>query len=268
MREGDDRRRMLALSTVRSRTRRETWPERTTSRRNLAQWPIFNTSATGAAGRDIDAKLAVTVALIATVGLGAAGWIVTVQHGHGMDMGVATRLGPLSSFLGMWVPMMAAMMLPGTAPVVLRIARAGGRVADIPRYLGGYLAIWAVFGVAVYAAYRPHGTVVAGAFTLAAGVYELTPMKRRFREMGRDRMSSGLALGLCCVGSSIGLMLMMMALGVMSVTWMAVVAAVVLMQKLLPPRAAIDVAVAMAIVALGVAVVVAPSSVPGLVQPM
>jgi hypothetical protein len=49
---------------------------------------------------------------------------------------------------------------------------------------------------------------------------------------------------------------------------MALVAAVVLVQKIVPPRAAIDVAVAMAIVALGVAAIVAPSSVPGLVQPM
>jgi predicted metal-binding membrane protein len=63
-------------------------------------------------------------------------------------------------------------------------------------------------------------------------------------------------------------MVMMVVLGVMSVTWMAVIAAVVLVQKLLPPRAAIDVPVAMAIVALGAVVIVAPSSVPGLVQPM
>jgi predicted metal-binding membrane protein len=110
--------------------------------------------------------------------------------------------------------------------------------------------------------------VIAGAFAMAAGAYELTPLKRRFREMCRERMSSGLELGLCCVGSSIGLMLMMVALGVMSVTWMAVTAGAVLAQKLLPPRAAVDVAVAMAIAALGIAVIVAPSSVPGLVQPM
>ncbi|HEX9549175.1 MAG TPA: DUF2182 domain-containing protein, partial [Acidimicrobiales bacterium] len=77
-----------------------------------------------------------------------------------------------------------------------------------------------------------------------------------------------LELGLCCVGSSVGLMLMMVALGVMSVTWMAVTTAAVLAQKLLPPRAAIDVPVAMAIAALGIAVIVAPSSVPGLVQPI
>ena len=225
-------------------------------------------TGTGSTGRGIDVTAAAAVALTATVGLGAVGWIVTVQRMHGMDMGVATRLGSLSYFLSVWVPMMAAMMLPGTAPVAQRIARAGGRIFDISRYLGGYLAIWLVSGFVVYAAYRPHGAVAAGAFTVAAGAYEMTPMKRRFREMCQDKVSSGLELGLCCVGSSMGLILMMVALGVMSVTWMAVVAAVILMQKLLPPTAAIDVAVAMAIVALGVAVVVAPSSVPGLVQPM
>jgi predicted metal-binding membrane protein len=81
-------------------------------------------------------------------------------------------------------------------------------------------------------------------------------------------MSSGPELGLCCVGSSIGLMLMMVALGVMSVTWMGVTTGLVLAQKLLPPRVAVDVPVATAVVALGIAVIVAPSSVPGLVRPM
>jgi predicted metal-binding membrane protein len=163
---------------------------------------------------------------------------------------------------------MAAMMLPGTAPVMQKMVRVGGRLLDLPRYLGGYLAIWVICGLAVYAAYRPHGTVAAGAVTVAAGAYELTPIKRRFRQMCQGRVSSGLELGLCCVGSTIGLTLMLVALGVMSLTWMPVVAAVVLVRKLLPPRPAIDVAVAMAIIALGVMVVMAPSSVPGLVQPM
>jgi predicted metal-binding membrane protein len=207
-------------------------------------------------------------AFTATIGLGVAGWIVTVQRMHGMDMGVATRLGSLPFFLSVWVPMMAAMMLPGTAPVMQRIVRIGGRLVDIPRYLGGYLAIWAIVGIAVYAAYRPHGTVAAGAITLAAGVYELTPIKRRFRQMCRDRASSGLELGLWCLGSSIGLTLLIVALGVMSLTWMSIIAGVVLVQKLLQPRAAIDIAVAVAVMALGVAVLIAPSSVPGLVQPM
>jgi predicted metal-binding membrane protein len=139
-------------------------------------------------------------------------------------------------------------------------------VLDITLYVGLYLAIWALFGIAVYALYRPHGTAAAGAFAVAAAAYELTPLKRRFREMCRERVSSGLELGLCCIGSSIGLMLMMVALGVMSMTWMAVTAAAVLAQKLLPPRAAIDVALAVAIAAVGIAIIVAPSLVPGLVQ--
>jgi predicted metal-binding membrane protein len=229
---------------------------------------VLRTEEAGASPTSTASVGLTAVAFTVTVGLAVAGWIVTVQRMQGMNMGVATRLGSLSYFLSVWVPMMAAMMLPGTAPMVHRIAQARRRVLDIPRYVGGYLAIWAVLGVAVYSAYRPHGAVAAGAITLAAGAYELTPTKRRFREMCQDRLSSGLGLGLCCVGSSIGLMMMMVALGVMSVTWMAVMAAVILVQKLLRPRAAIDVAVSMAILALGVAVVVAPSSVPGLVQAM
>jgi predicted metal-binding membrane protein len=63
-------------------------------------------------------------------------------------------------------------------------------------------------------------------------------------------------------------MLMLVALGVMSVTWMSVIAALVLAQKLLPPRAAVDVPLALAIVGLGLLIVIAPSSVPGLTPPM
>jgi predicted metal-binding membrane protein len=123
-------------------------------------------------------------------------------------------------------------------------------------------------GVAVYALYRPHGSFAAGAVAIAAGVYELTPLKQHFRRRCRENVRSGLEFGLCCVGSSIGLMAMLVALGVMSVTWMSVIAILVLAQKLLPPRAAIDVPLALAIVALGVLIVLAPSSVPGLTPAM
>jgi predicted metal-binding membrane protein len=63
-------------------------------------------------------------------------------------------------------------------------------------------------------------------------------------------------------------MLMLVALSVMNVTWMAIVTALVLAQKLLPPKAAIDLPLALAIVGLGLLVVIAPSSVPGLAPPM
>jgi predicted metal-binding membrane protein len=103
---------------------------------------------------------------------------------------------------------------------------------------------------------------------IAAGVYELTPLKQHFRRGCQERVRSGVAFGLCCVGSSIGLMAMLAALGVMSVTWMSAIAALVLAQKLVPPRPAIDVPVALVIVGLGVLIVLAPSSVPGLMPPM
>ena len=195
-------------------------------------------------------------ALVATVGLGVVGWVVTIPRMSGMDMGVATTLGSFPFFISVWMPMMAAMMLPGVAPSAVRLASSSRAALDIPRYVGSYLGVWAVFGVLVFAVYRPHGTAIAGAITMAAGAYELTPMKRRFREMCRDRSASGLGLGMCCVGSSVGLMLMMVALGAMSLTWMAVTAGVVLLQKLLPPRPVIDVPVALAIIGLGIAVFV------------
>jgi predicted metal-binding membrane protein len=185
-----------------------------------------------------------------------------------MDMGVATGLGSFAFFLALWVPMMAAMMLPGAAPAVLRRVRAGGRVYAVPLFVGSYLAVWALVGVAVYAAYRPHGPLVAGAVAVLAGVYEFTPLKRHFRRCCRADVRSGFGYGLDCVGSSVGLMLLLVALGVMNVTWMVVITVLVLAQKLLPPRAAVDVPLALAIVGLGVLIVVAPSSVPGLTPSM
>jgi predicted metal-binding membrane protein len=209
-----------------------------------------------------------TAALTATLGLAAAAWVVTVRQMDGMDMGVATRLGSFAFFAAVWVPMMAAMMLPGAAPAVLRRAQASGRVRAVPLFVGSYLAVWALVGVAVYALYRPHGSLAAGVVVIAAGVYEFTPVKRHFRGRCREGLGSGFGFGLCCVGSSIGLMLMLVVLGVMSLPWMCVITVLVLAQKLLPAKAALDVPLALAILGLGVLIVVAPSAVPGLTPPM
>ena len=211
---------------------------------------------------------ATAAALTATLGLAAASWVVAVRQMNGMDMGVATQLGSFTFFVAMWVSMMAAMMLPGAAPAVLRRAHADGRVGAVPLFVGSYLAVWTLVGGAVYALYRPHGYTAAGALVIAAGVYELTPLKQHFRLRCSESVRSGFEFGLCCVGSSIGLMLMLVALGVMSVTWMSVIAVLVLAQKLLPVKAAIDVPLALAIVGLGILIIMAPSSVPGLMPPM
>jgi predicted metal-binding membrane protein len=186
----------------------------------------------------------------------------------GMDMGTATELGSFWFFIGSWIPMMAAMMLPGTARAVGRRARGDGPVFRVALFLCSYLAVWTLVGVGVYAVYRPHGARVAGALTIAAGLYELTPLKRTWRRRGCADETSGWRFGSLCVGSSIGLMLMFVALGVMSLSWMAVITVLIVAQKLAPPVRAVDVPVGLAIIGLGLLIVLAPSWVPLLTTPM
>lgn len=213
-------------------------------------------------------RTSAAAAVAATLGLAATSWVVAVTHMHGMDMGVATPLGSFMPFMAIWVPMMAAMMLPGAIPAVLRHTEASGRATAALPFVGSYLAVWALAGIVVYALYRPHGTPAAGAITLAAGLYEFTRIKKVSRRLCRERACSGFEFGFCCLGSCIGLMLMQVALGVMSVTWMAVTAGLVITQKLVPERPAIDVPVALALMGLGILVLAAPSSLPALMPSM
>src|SRR6266536_643676 len=111
---------------------------------------------------------ATAAALTATLGLAAASWVVAVRQMNGMDMGVATGLRSFAFFVALWVSMMAAMMPPGAAPAVLRRAHASGRVRAVPLFVGSYLAVWTLVGVAVYALYRPHGTSAAAAARASA----------------------------------------------------------------------------------------------------
>jgi predicted metal-binding membrane protein len=195
-------------------------------------------------------KSSTTGAGLTALVLAAAAWIVALRQMDGMDMGAATELGSFASFVSYWVPMMTAMMLPGAAPAIFGRAR----VQAVPLFVGSYLAVWTLIGVAVYALYRPHGSLVAGALTIGAGLYELTPLKRDCRRRCRESVRSGLEFGVYCVGSSIGLMVMLVALGVMSIAWMSSIAVLVLAQKLLPDHPAVDVPVAVAIVTLGIGV--------------
>jgi len=210
---------------------------------------------------------ATAAALAATLGLAAVCWVVSVRQMNGMNMGPATPLGSFGFFIAVWAAMMAAMMLPGAAPATLRRARAGG-VRAVPLFVGSYLAVWALAGVVVYTADRPHGTLVAGVVTIAAGVYEFTPVKQYYRRRCHETASSGLGFGLCCAGSSAGLMAVLVALGVMSIPWMVVITIIVLAQKLLPPIPAVDMLLALAITGLGVWIVVMPASVPRPSPPM
>jgi predicted metal-binding membrane protein len=201
------------------------------------------------------------------------------------------------------VTMMAAMMLPSAAPTVMLFARVSGERARrgqaelVPTWLfvAGYLAVWTVVGLAAYGLYRAFvsggtgwlawnsaGPYVSGGALIAAGIYQLTPLKDvclrhcrsplhfllhgwRSGRAGAVRMGS--EHGAYCLGCCWGLMLALFALGVMSLFWMAVVGAVILVEKLAPAGRQLSRVFALALVALGIWVASAPGSVPGLVQP-
>lgn len=156
---------------------------------------------------------------------------------------------PVSLFVGM----MAAMMLPSAVPAIVRRARDGGGVLAASLFAGPYLGVWALAGLAMWLAYQPPGTAVSGALLIGAGIYELTPLKRECRRRCREHVRSGARFGALCFGSSIGLMLVLVAVSVMSVALMVLIAAVVLAQKLFPPHPRLDLSLSLAIVALGVA---------------
>jgi pentapeptide MXKDX repeat protein len=230
-------------------------------------------------------------------------WIVTVERMRGMDAGPGTDLGGLGWFVGIWVTMMAAMMLPSVSPMVLLFARVSreqarrGQAVLVPTWLfvAGYLAVWTTAGLAAYGIYRAFvsagadwlawdraGPYVAGAALLAAGLYQLTPLKdvclRHCRSplfflmnhskpgrAGAVRM--GIEHGGYCVGCCWMLMAALFALGIMSIGWMAFIAALIAIEKLLPwPRLASQ-GIAVLLVVLGLAVAFAPERVPGLVLP-
>jgi predicted metal-binding membrane protein len=164
---------------------------------------------------------------------------------------------PMSPAMGMGlasVPMMAAMMLPSAVPAIARRARERDSALCASRFAGSYLVIWGLAGWVAIVIYRPPSAAVAGALVIAAGLYELTPLKRECRHRCRARVRSGARFGAYCFGSSLGLMVVLLALDPMSLPLMCGIAAVVLAQKLLPPLRAVDVPLALLIVGLGVAV--------------
>jgi predicted metal-binding membrane protein len=118
-----------------------------------------------------------------------------------------------------------------------------------PTFAVPYLAVWLV--LALLALRIPWMSLGAYA-TLAGGLYELTPVKRRFLE--RCRTSHGLRHGLDCAGSSAGLMVAFFGLGLMSVWWMAAVAALVFAEKVAPLGQRLVIPAGLALVAVGLIV--------------
>ena len=136
-------------------------------------------------------------------------WIVLVDRMRGMDAGPGTDLGALGWFVGTWVTMTAAMMLPSAAPMTLVYARtAGGRLERTLLFLAGYLVAWTVYGLVAYRLFRAvraaaagflawdrGGPWIAGAALAAAGAYELTPLKASACGTAARRSTSCCAAG-------------------------------------------------------------------------
>jgi len=231
-------------------------------------------------------------------------WALTDNRMGGMDAGPGTDPGAFGFFIGVWVVMMAAMMFPSIAPMVLMYARvqAGSRqrgratpIGGTATFVAGYLVSWAAAGLFLYAvaqgaeslspdlfAWDRAGPYLAGGVIAAAAVYQLTPLKDACLTKCRNPLSfvmgnwrpgrsgalrMGVEHGAWCAGCCIALMAVLFALGVMSLVWMAFVAVLIAIEKLLPWKALANRGIAVLLIALGLAVALVPERVPGLTAP-
>jgi predicted metal-binding membrane protein len=222
----------------------------------------------------------------------------------GMDAGPGTDLGGLGFWVTAWVVMMAAMMFPSIAPMVVMHARIEegkrdkGRSTEVGTtslFVGGYLLTWTAAGLIGYAiieggraldlgflAWDSAGPYVAGAVIVGAAIYQLTPLKdvclrhcrnpmtfllMRWRPGRIGALRMGIEHGGWCVGCCWGLMAALFALGVMSIGWMVFIAALIATEKLLPWRAIANRGIAVLLVVLGIGVALFAEDVPGLTPP-
>jgi predicted metal-binding membrane protein len=178
------------------------------------------------------------------------------------DMMTSGHMGA-ALFLVTWIVMMAAMMLPSLVPFTIgvsRLMRAGGVGRSGTAMLTlGYFAVWVATGAVAYLVWRGFEELSAGSSTTAAragsavlfgaAIYQLTPLKRvclrhcrspalLLMQHGPQAVASrsgatraGLAHGFYCLGCCWALMAVLLALGVMSLVWMGVVAAVIALEK-------------------------------------
>ena len=242
----------------------------------------------------VRARLGLVALLLALAGLA---WWATVRQMAGMDAGPGTDLGALGWFTAVWVVMMAAMMFPSVAPTVALYARMTRRrnPARPLLFTAAYLVVWSAVGVVSYGlfelgkslfgaqlAWDAGGRWVAAAILAFAALYELTPLKNAclakcrsplgfligsWRDGAGGAVRMGSAHAAWCIGCCWALMAALFALGVMSLVWMAVVAALIAAEKTIPWRRSVVWTTTAILLVLAVMVAVAPHDVPGLVVP-
>jgi predicted metal-binding membrane protein len=256
--------------------------------------PVDGTTGVAPALAAARARLGLVAALF---GLAAIAWWSTADRMDGMDAGPGTALGALGWFLGVWLVMMAAMMLPSVAPTVAlyaRMVRRRTRVAPFV-FTAGYLATWTAAGLVAYGAFELGRSVlggelawdgagrwVAGGTLVVAAAYELAPFKDVCLAKCRSPLGfllgawrpgawgaavMGARHGAWCVGCCWALMASLFALGVMSLAWMAFVAGLIAAEKLLPFGRSVTYATAGVLLVVGIALIAAPDVVPGLTVP-
>jgi len=189
----------------------------------------------------------------------AGAWAATVAIARGMAGMTGTMGLGLAAFVPMWTLMMAAMMLPSVAPTASLYARTvqSSRTVRVAGLVAGYLAVWAAAGLPAYGLARLTGWltgkhpsaahVLAVAVFAVCGVYQLSSLKYRclahcrsplalllhygsYRGRFRD-LRVGAHHGGYCLGCCWGLMVILIAVGVMNVAAMVGLAALVLIEK-------------------------------------
>jgi len=230
--------------------------------------------------------------LFALFVLAGLSWAYMAASGGVMPMSAGADLAGFVLFLTTWVVMMGAMMFPTVAPVVLVYSRYTRRQTRwwsvrTTLFVTGYLVIWTAAGVvawmivmllvpalAAIPMVQAAPQLFLGAVLAAAGLYQLTPLKKAclghcrspmhwiflgFRPGKRGALRMGLEEGVFCLGCCAGLMIVLLAVGLASVGWMAAVAAVIFIEKVIAPTAAVAKGVAILLLTLGIAVATIPA---------
>jgi predicted metal-binding membrane protein len=238
--------------------------------------------------------------LAVLLSLATAAWIVVVWQAGEMDsddMGLTMGMNALL-FLAVWVAMMMAMMFPASAPMVLAFdhvqtsRRATGTAIPTSLFVASYLAVWALVGVLAYVIARiadslasdsmflmDNGGRFGGALLIAAGVYQLTPLKNvclskcrtpasfimtSWRDGAAGAVRMGVTHAAYCTGCCWLLFAVLFPLGMMNIAVLALVTAVIFAEKTLPVGEVLARTVAVALIGYGAAVVISPSLLPGM----